>query len=101
MEQIKKKIKNKGGRIQANVRRKSVLEQLEKRYNAFKNKGEDKPSWTTHGGTIEKSDHWFEFGFAALVDKVSISTIDSILTICYYVITVLGYYILTISIFFI
>lgn len=51
MEEIKKKIKNKGGRIQANVRRKSVLEQLEKRYNAFKSKGEDKPSWTTHGGT--------------------------------------------------
>lgn len=51
MEEIKKKIKNKGGRIQANVRRKSVLEQLEKHYNAFKNKGEDKPSWTTHGGT--------------------------------------------------
>ena len=29
-------------------------------------------------GTIEKSDHWFEFGFAALVDKVSISTIDQL-----------------------
>ena len=39
MEEIKKKIKNKGGRIQANVRRKSALEQLEKHYNAFKNKG--------------------------------------------------------------
>lgn len=51
MEQIKKKIKNKGGRIQTNVRRKSALEQLEKHYNEFKSKGEDKSSWTTHGGT--------------------------------------------------
>lgn len=51
MEQIKKKIKNKGGRIQANVRRKNALEQLEKHYNEFKSKGGDKPSWTTHGGT--------------------------------------------------
>lgn len=51
MEEIKKKSKNKGGRIQANARRKSALEQLEKRYNEFKSKGEDKPSWTTHGGT--------------------------------------------------
>ena len=51
MEQIKKKIKNKGGRIQANIRRKNVLKRLEEYYNEFKKKGEDKPSWTTHGGT--------------------------------------------------
>lgn len=51
MEQIKKKIRNKGGRIQANIRRKNVLKRLEEYYNEFKKKGEDKPSWTTHGGT--------------------------------------------------
>lgn len=51
MEQIKKKSKNKGGRIQANIRRKSTLKRLEEHYNEFKKKGEDKPSWTTHGGT--------------------------------------------------
>ena len=51
MEEIKKKIRNKGGRIQANIRRKNTLERLEKYYNEFKSKGEDKSSWTTHGKT--------------------------------------------------
>lgn len=46
----KKKISNKGGKINANARRKAALKRLEKYYKAFKSAGVAKEAYYTHGG---------------------------------------------------
>lgn len=50
MEVVKKKLRNKGGKTAANIRRKNALKRLEQQYEVFKANGKDKESWTTHGG---------------------------------------------------
>ena len=46
----KKKIRNKGGKVMANARRRSALKRLEDHYKAFKSAGVDKEPYYTHGG---------------------------------------------------
>lgn len=46
----RKKLRNKGGKIQANARRKEALKRLEKQYEAFKASGVAKEAWITNGG---------------------------------------------------
>lgn len=46
----KKKIRNKGGKVMANARRKAALKRLEEHYKAFKAAGADKEAYYTHGG---------------------------------------------------
>lgn len=46
----KKKVRNKGGKVKANARRKAALKRLEEHYEAFKAAGVDKEAYYTHGG---------------------------------------------------
>lgn len=56
----KKKIRNKGGKIKANARRKAALKRLEEHYEAFKAAGVDKEAYYTHGGKKLHKEHSFE-----------------------------------------
>ena len=46
----KKKVRNKGGKVKANARRKAALKRLEEQYEAFKAAGVNKEAYYTHGG---------------------------------------------------
>ena len=56
----KKKIRNKGGKVKANARRKAALKRLEEQYEAFKAAGVDKEAYYTHGGKKLHKERSFE-----------------------------------------
>lgn len=56
----KKKVRNKGGKVKANARRKAALKRLEEQYEAFKAAGVDKEAYYTHGGKKLHKERSFE-----------------------------------------
>lgn len=56
----KKKIRNKGGKVKANARRKAALKRLEEHYETFKAAGVDKEAYYTHGGKKLHKERSFE-----------------------------------------
>lgn len=56
----KKKVRNKGGKVKANARRKAALKRLEEHYVAFKAAGVDKEAYYTHGGKKLHKERSFE-----------------------------------------
>lgn len=56
----KKKVRNKGGKVKANARRKAALKRLEAYYEAFKAAGVDKEAYYTHGGKKLHKERSFE-----------------------------------------
>lgn len=56
----KKKVRNKGGKVKANARRKAALKRLEEHYEAFKAAGVDKEAYYTHGGKKLHKERSFE-----------------------------------------
>lgn len=56
----KKKVRNKGGKVKANARRKAALKRLEEHYAAFKAAGVDKEAYYTHGGKKLHKERSFE-----------------------------------------
>lgn len=56
----KKKVRNKGGKVKANARRKAALKRLEEHYEAFKAAGVDKEAYYTHVGKKLHKERSFE-----------------------------------------
>ena len=56
----KKKVRNTGGKVKANARRKAALKRLEEQYEAFKAAGVDKEAYYTHGGKKLHKERSFE-----------------------------------------